>query len=173
LVIKENRTGLELKFFELTQKILKELNLELYDLEWVQGPGDLRIFIMNPETKTAVLEDCIKVDRAFSPFIETEAWMPENITLEVSSPGLFRHLNQVVHFQMSVGEELSLTLNKKIDEEQVKDFPNALRNNLKLKVKLNTVESDGVNVEVKNIQFKIPFTQIKKANLETDINYKG
>jgi ribosome maturation factor RimP len=173
LVIKENRSGLELKFFELTQKILKELNLELYDLEWVQGPGDLRIFIMNPETKTAVLEDCIKVDRAFSPYIETEAWMPENITLEVSSPGLFRHLNQVVHFQMSIGEELSLTLNKKIDEEQVKDFPNALRNNLKLKVKLNTVDSDGVNVEVKNIQFKIPFTQIKKANLETDINYKG
>jgi ribosome maturation factor RimP len=172
LVLKENRSGLELKFYDLAMTVVKDLNLELYDLEWVPGPGDLRLYIMNPETKTALIEDCIKVDRALSPYIENETWMPENLTLEVSSPGLFRHLNQVLHFEMSVGEDVLLTLNKKIDEDQAKDFPKALRNNMKIKVKLVSVGPDAITIDAKGSTAVIPFTQIKKANLETDINYK-
>lgn len=172
MVLKESRTGLELKFFELTLSILKDLDLELYDLEWTQNSSDLQVFIMNAETKTALIEDCIKVDRAFNPYIESETWMPENINLEVSSPGLYRQLTSVFHFEMSVGEEILLTLNKKIDEEQSADFPKALRNNLKIKVKLVGVTDKNITIEAKDVQVIVPYTQIKKANLETDINYK-
>lgn len=172
MVLKENRTGLELKFFELALKVVVAEGLELYDLEWSPNSGDLCLYIMNPETKTAQLEDCVKIDRALSPYIDNEAWMPENLTLEVSSPGLFRHLNQIKHFQMSLGEEVSLTLNKNISEEQAPDFPKALRNNMKIKVKLVEASNDSIMIEAKGVNVSIPYTQIKKANLETNINYK-
>lgn len=172
MVLKGNRTGLELKFFEIATKILSELNLELYDLEWSPNSGNLCVYIMNPETKTAVLDDCVKVDRAFSPYVEEETWVPDNLVLEVSSPGLFRHLNQVSHFKMSIGEDVSLTLTKKIDEAQSPEFPKALRNNMKIKVKLVAADDESITVEAKGIEVKLPYAQIKKANLETDINYK-
>jgi ribosome maturation factor RimP len=172
LVLKENRTGLELKFFEIANKVVSELGLELYDLEWSPGSGDLCLYIMNPETKTALLDDCIKVDRAMSPYVENETWMPENLTLEVSSPGLFRHLNQVKHFEMSIDQDLTLTLNKNISEEQAPEFPKSMRNNMKIKVTLRSADADHIVIETKGIKVNLPYTQIKKANLETDINYK-
>lgn len=170
MVLKGPRQGMELRFFELTQKILSENNLELYDLEWHGPSGNLVVYIMNPETKTALLEDCVKVDRAFNPYMETETWIPENFTLEVSSPGLYRELTQVNHFRNVEGEDVQLHLLKKIDEEKYPDFPKALRNNMKIKVKLLEADEDGIWIDAKGVRVNIPYEQIKKANLETDIS---
>lgn len=172
MVLKGPRQGLELKFYELTQKILAENNLELYEMEWHGPSGNLVVYIMNPETKTAVLDDCVKVDRGFNPYMETETWIPDNFTLEVSSPGLYRGLSQLSHFKDVVGQEVQLHLVKKIDEEKYPDFPKALRNNLKIKVKLLEVTDLGIVVDAKGSRVEIPFDQVKKANLETDINHK-
>ncbi|MGZ3807667.1 MAG: hypothetical protein ACXVCE_06240 [Bacteriovorax sp.] len=159
-----------MKFYELSSKILSELGLEMYDLEWLAPSGELRLFIMDPKTKTAVLDDCVKVDRAFSPYMETESWIPDNFTLEVSSPGLFRNLTAVEHFKGVVGQDITLGLNKKIDETVYPDFPKALRNNLKIKVKLKEAKEDSLVIDAKGVQVEVPYTQIKKANLETDFN---
>jgi ribosome maturation factor RimP len=103
--------------------------------------------------------------------METENWIPENFTLEVSSPGLYRGLSTLAHFKSVVGEEIMLHLVKKIDEEKYPDFPKALRNNLKIKVKLESVgEATSIVVDAKGVKVEVPFEQIKKANLETDIN---
>ncbi len=170
MVLRGPRSGLELKYFELSSKILAELNLELYDLEWSAPSGELRLFIMNPITKTALIDDCVKVDRAFNPYMETETWIPENFTLEVSSPGLFRNLSSLEHFKGIVGQDVTLGLVKKIDETLYPDFPKVLRNNLKIKVKLLDVNDDSLTIDARGVVVEVPFTQIKKANLETDIN---
>lgn len=170
MVLKGPRTGLELKFWELTQKILSENNLELYEMEWNAPSGNLTVYIMNPETKTALLDDCVKVDRGFNPYMETESWIPDNFTLEVSSPGLYRGLTQLSHFKDVTGQEIQLHLLKKIDEEKYPDFPKALRNNLKIKVRLLEVNELGIVADAKGVKVEIPFEQIKKANLETDIS---
>lgn len=170
MVLRGPRSGLELKFFELSSKILNELGLEMYDLEWHAPSGELRLFIMDPKTKTALLDDCVRVDRAFNPYMESEAWIPENFTLEVSSPGLFRNLTTVDHFKGVVGQDVTLGLNKKIDETVYPDFPKALRNNLKIKVKVVDATEEGVVIDAKGVQVNVPYTQIKKANLETDFN---
>lgn len=161
---------MELKLYELTQKILSENNLELYEMEWNATSGNLVVYIQNPKTKSAVLEDCVKVDRGFNPYMETETWIPDNFTLEVSSPGLYRVLTTVNHFKSVEGEEVMLHLVKKIDEDKYPDFPKALRNNLKLKVLLVSASEAGLVVDAKGVKIDIPYEQIKKANLETDIS---
>lgn len=171
MVLKGPRQGLELKLLELTQKIVSENNLELYEMEWNAQSGNLIVYIQNPKTKSAVLEDCVKIDRGFNPYMETETWIPDNFTLEVSSPGLYRVLTKVEHFKSVEGEEVMLHLIKKIDEEKYPDFPKALRNNLKLKVLLEKATDSGLIVNAKDgVKVEIPYEQIKKANLETDIN---
>jgi ribosome maturation factor RimP len=112
----------------------------------------------------------VKVDRAFTPFIESETWMPENLTLEVSSPGLFRFLTSLEHFKGVEGQEITLGLTKKIDETIYPDFPKVLRNNLKIKVKLLEAKDQSIVFDARGVQIEIPYTQIKKANLETDFN---
>jgi len=161
---------MEQKFFELSLKVVSELSLELYDMEWITGSGDLRLYIMDPKTKTANLDDCVRVDRAFTPYFESETWMPENVTLEVSSPGLFRELKNLAHFESAVGEEVALVLNKTISEEQSAEFPKSQRNNLKLKAKLLEIDTNKIKIEIKDIKLEIPFDQIKKANLETNLS---
>ena len=170
MVLKITRQGMELKFFELTQKVLNSTSLELYDLEWSPSSGTLVVYIQNPETKTANLEDCILVDRGFNPFMETEGRIPDNFNLEVSSPGLYRPLSSVEHFKNVMGQLVFLHLVTKIDEVKYPEFPKALRNNLKIKAKLVDVSDDGIKVDVKGQEIEIPFTQIKKANLETEIS---
>lgn len=170
MVLKGPRQGMELKFFEIAQKIMQETNLELYEMEWHAPSGNLVVYIMDPKTKTALLDDCVKVDRAFNPYVETEAWIPENFTLEVSSPGLFRGLSTVSHFKDAEGKDIALHLLKKIDDEKYPDFPKAMRNNLKLKVKLLEADEQKVIIDAKGVKIEVPYEQIKKANLETDIN---
>lgn len=170
MVLKGPRQGMELKLHELTSKIVSDVGLELYEMEWNPSSGNLVVYIVDPKTGSAVLDDCVKVDRGFNPYMETENWIPDNFTLEVSSPGLYRILTQVKHFKSVIGEDVMLHLTKKVDEEKYPDFPKALRNNLKLKVGLVSVSDTGVVVDAKGVQVEIPFEQIKKANLETDIN---
>lgn len=170
MVLRGPRSGMELKFYEIASKILSELNLEMYDLEWTAPSGQLSLYIMDPKTKTALIEDCVKVDRAFTPFIESESWMPENLTLEVSSPGLFRYLTSIEHFKGVINQEVTLNLTKKIDEVVYPDFPKVLRNNLKIKVKLLEVKEDSIVFDARGVLVEIPYAQIKKANLETDFN---
>lgn len=170
MVLKGTRQGNELKFLDLTQKILSETGLELYDMEWTPSSGNLVVYIQNPETKTATIDDCILVDRGFNPYMETETWIPDNFTLEVSSPGIYRPLSSVEHFKNVEGQEILVNLLKKIDEEKYPNFPKVLRNNLKIKVKLLSVEEEGIKVDVKGQEIEIPYTQIKKANLEADIS---
>jgi ribosome maturation factor RimP len=170
MVLRGPRSGMELKFYEIALKILNELNLEMYDLDWNSSSGQLCLYILNPKTKTALIEDCVKVDRAFTPYIESETWIPENLTLEVSSPGLFRYLTSIEHFRGVVGQEITLGLTKKIDETIYPEFPKVLRNNLKIKVKLIEVKDESIVFDARGVLVDIPYTQIKKANLETDFN---
>jgi ribosome maturation factor RimP len=161
---------MELKFYDIALKVLKDLELEMYDLDWNAVSGQLSLFIMDPKTKTALIEDCIKVDRAFNPYIESETWMPENLTLEVSSPGLFRYLTSIEHFKGVEGQDITLALASKIDEMIYPDFPKVLRNNLKIKVKLLEAKDGSIVFDARGVKVEIPYTQIKKANLETDFN---
>lgn len=170
MVIKGPKQGMELKFLEMAQKIIQDIGLVLYDLNWNPSMGQLTVFILDPKTQTATLDDCMKVDRGFNPYMETEEWIPENFTLEISSPGLYRELSQIDHFKKVEGEEISLHLNKKIDEEKYPNFPKAFRNNLKLKGKLLSVADDAIFFELKGTALHIPYVQIKKANLETDLS---
>jgi len=102
------RTGLEQKFFEACEGVVHECGYLLYDFEYLNSQKLLRVFIMDEASSSAVIDDCVKVDRALSPVFEENDWIPEDITLEVSSPGIYRKLKTRQHYDWSVGKRIQV-----------------------------------------------------------------
>ena len=103
-------TEMEERFILLCHEVLEKLPLEFYDLEYQQQRGLLRVMIYDPQTHNVTIEQCALMDKALTPFIEDEEWVPNRLTLEVSSPGLERPLRSLKHCRQSIGERIVLRL---------------------------------------------------------------
>ena len=167
----KKRTGIELKLFELTSKIVDENGYDLYDLEYIKGSSTLRVFIMDPETKSAIIEDCVKVDKAFTPYCEDPdySWIPDDFMLEVSSPGVYRVLKTINHFNEAVGSIIAVAVNGKLSDEQLKNLNFGNKNISKLRGNLKVVEDKIIIINVNGVDIELSFDQIKKANLDPDM----
>lgn len=167
--INQERTGLEKKFFLMCEPVVQETGYRLYDLEYIATQKVLRLYIQNPATGSALIEDCVKVDNALSPSFETEAWIPEDVVLEVSSPGVFRHISNLEHFKMSIGEILGVVIIGQLSEEQVKNAPKGLKGEKKFRGKLLEVGAETFTLEVNGFLLKLNYKQVKKVNLDPDL----
>lgn len=166
--ITKERTGLEKKFWALALEVVRAQELELYDLEYLPGQHLLRLYIMNPETKSAVIEDCIKVDHALTPYFESETWMPEEVTLEVGSPGVYRHVSSLAHFQMGIGEIHTVTIMGNLDEKLNSQLPRKISGSKKFTGELVEVRPDLIVLNVENEKVVIALSSIKKAQVDPD-----
>ncbi len=167
--INQERAGLEKKFFLMCEPVVQETGYRLYDLEYIATQKVLRLYIQNPSTGSALIEDCVKVDNALSPAFETETWIPEDIVLEVSSPGVFRHISNLEHFKMSLGEVLAVVIMGQLSDEQLVNAPKNLKGEKKFRGKLLEVSDETFTIEVKGFPLKINYKQVKKVNLDPDL----
>jgi ribosome maturation factor RimP len=165
-VIKVAQSELGTKFQELCHQVVSESGLELYDVEYSAGRQTWTVFVRDPATKTATIEDCIKVDRALSPHIDTLSWIPEELTLEVSSPGVYRHLVKLEHFVESVGEIVCLQFVSKLMGSETRAIPKSLSGQKKMVGKLLKANDSSFVVEGPNGELTFTYEELKKANLE-------
>ena len=166
----KKRTGIEQKFFELTSTIVSDNGYVLYDMEYVAGSSTLRVFIMDPETQSAIIEDCVKVDRAFTPYCEDEAynWIPDDFMLEVSSPGMYRSLKTMAHFESALSKTISINLIGKLNEEQAANLSTKLKKANKFRGELKAVNEKEIQINIDSVDVHVGFEQIKRANLDPD-----
>lgn len=167
--IDRDRAGLEKKFFLMCEPVVVETGYRLYDLEYVVAQKILRLYIQDPRTGSALIEDCIKVDHALSPAFESETWIPEDVVLEVSSPGVYRHVSTLEHFKMSIGEIIAVVITGQLSDEQTADAPKGIKGEKKFRGKLLEIGSENFTVEIKNFPLKFTFKQVKKVNLDPDL----
>lgn len=169
-IIKEFKNQVELNFKEICEKELPKIGLELYDINFKTGTGELIIYIFDKKTGSAVIEDCIKVDHLLTPYIEKESWIPEKLTLEVSSPGVYRHLNSLWHFEKAIGENVEFVLNMPFDEVNILEKKDTavkgLKGNTKFSGIISTVGPNEVVIKMEQAKIRLPFETIKKANIE-------
>ncbi len=166
--IVKNRIGVEKKFWELCVPVVKAQGLELYDLEYLSGQKLLRLYIMNPETKSAVIDDCVKVDHALTPFFETEEWMPAEVTLEVGSPGVYRHVACMAHFQVGLGEIHAVTIMGNLDSKLNPVASKKLLAAKKFRGELKEVKPEAIVLKTDDGDVVIGFQSIKNAQVDPD-----
>jgi len=167
--IDQERTGLEKKFYLMCEPVVQEAGYRLYDLEYVSTQKLLRLYIQDPRTSSALIEDCVKVDHALTPAFESETWIPEDVVLEVSSPGVYRHLSNLEHFKMTIGEVIAVVIMGQLSEEQSKNAPKGVKGEKKFRGKLLEASSEDFTMEVNGFPLKLTYKQVKKVNLDPDL----
>lgn len=167
--IHQERNGLEKKFFHLCEPVVQEAGYRLYDMEYIVGQKLLRLYIQDPRTGSALIEDCVKVDKALSEPFEKEEWIPEEIVLEVSSPGVYRHIANLEHFKMSLNEMVSVVIMGQLDDEQTAGAPKGIKGEKKLRGMLVEAGDESYVIDIKGFKLKLTYKQTKKVNLDPDL----
>lgn len=161
----EVKSVTERKYWQLCQPVVRSESLELFDLEFNPRSSLLRLYIYNPATKTAIIEECARVDQALTPVFESEenSWIPESLILEVSSPGLTRKLKWPYQYNFAIGERVSLQYIPEGENSKIK----------KITANLNEIRANsGSNYEVvlstkeNSTPVIIPMGNIKKGQLD-------
>jgi ribosome maturation factor RimP len=137
--------------------LAEQEGMELVDVE-MGGPGGrqtLRLFI--DRQGGVSLDDCTSISRAVSAALDVEDPIEGSYDLEVSSPGLDRPLRTPDHFQKYAGERVKVKTYAPISEgDSRKTFIGRLQG----------FEDGFVIVDVDGTVFRIPHTQVSKANVE-------
>ncbi|MGN6149526.1 MAG: ribosome maturation factor RimP [Rhizomicrobium sp.] len=113
----------------------------------------LQIMAERPDG-TMNVEDCAKLSRALSEFLDTEDPIDGEYNLEISSPGIDRPLTRQSDFARWAGHEARIDLVNS-DESGRKKF----------KVMLLGLDGNDVMVEADGKRFKFPFRGIAEAKL--------
>ena len=159
---------LEQQFFDLCAPVVRQLGLQVYDLEYIAGQKCLRLYIMQRQTGSATIDDCTKVDHALTPALDEQDWVSPGLVLEVSSPGLDRPLRTTAHWMTAIGKDVLLQLSAALDEvvPPPAEVPANLRGTRKLKCRLINVETETAKVEYKGHVWQIPWEKVQKAKLQ-------
>lgn len=100
---------------ELLAPILSSGGFELVDMEYKKEGGTffLRVFIDKEGGIT--LDDCALVNEELGTILDVEDVIPNEYTLEVSSPGVERPLKKIDDYKRFVGQQARLKLYKPLE----------------------------------------------------------
>ena len=112
------REEYEMRTEQLLAPILKELQFELYDVEFVKEAGTFYLRAFIDKEGGITINDCETVSRRLSDLLDQKDFIPDAYILEVSSPGLGRQLKKEKHFEKSIGEEVEIKLFKPIEKQK-------------------------------------------------------
>jgi len=152
---KINRKIIEQTVKNLSEQIIKDSGLELWNIEFYNDAGEyiLEITIDKPGGLIS-LDDCEKVTRAINPVLDEADPIEQSHSLVVSSPGIDRELKTDEHISKYIGKPVTVSLfSKRQDESNIKldkNFPAVLKSYENGSFKFDTGENI-INLEKKEI----------------------
>ena len=103
---------------ELVTKPIDELGYKVYDVMYVKEGKDnyLRIFI--DKESGISLDDCEKVNNAITDMLDEADIIKDQYFLEISSPGVERHIRKNQQLEEHIGKDINVRLFKPIDKQK-------------------------------------------------------
>ncbi len=146
----------------LLREPLGGLGYQLLDVEYrFEGRWVLRLLIDRKEGVT--LEDCARVSGAVGELLDERDLVPDDYSLEVSSPGLFRPLRGPKHFRQAVGKMAKFRLAAEFLTE---------RRRRELRGRIEAVGEDALTLALEggddNGKVELPFEAIRHAKLDPE-----
>lgn len=140
--------NIEEKVEELVTKPINDLGYTIYDVTYTKEGKDnyLRIFIDNE--KGISLDDCEKVNNAITDLLDEANYIKDQYFLEISSPGIERHIRKEKHLKESLEKEINVKLFRAIDKQ--KEITGILKSFDEKNIIIET-QSQEISIERKNI----------------------
>jgi ribosome maturation factor RimP len=144
---------LEQNLNEMLTAPVEALGYEYVGIEFIRAGkySTLRVYIDSPNGIS--VDDCADVSHQVSAVLDVEDPITTNYNLEVSSPGMDRPLFTEAHYQVIVGEDVSVRL--RLPQDGRRNF----------KGQLLTCDGGMITVEVDGQQFSLALNNIEKGNL--------
>ncbi len=142
---------------ELLGPVVAGLGYELWEIEYAPraGGGLLRLYIDSPDGIS--LDDCEKVSRAVSAVLDEADPIPNEYTLEVSSPGMDRVLRTQAHFARFAGERVKVEMIQLINGRK------------RFQGRLKQVGESEITLEMDGSEVSLPIDDIHRARLVPDV----
>jgi len=107
------------KVQDFVESLLPSMDLELVEIQYRQENMGwvLRLFVDGPDG--IGVDQCARVSRELSTFLEVEDLIQHAFSLEVSSPGLERPLRSVADFKRYVGKKARIKLRRPIEDKKI------------------------------------------------------
>jgi len=141
------------KVKELISNLLQDNGIELVDISYRRGKGTMILKLLVDKEGGITLDDCSRLNEDIGKVLDEANAMPDKYLLEVSSPGLDRHLKTKRDFERVMGKKIYVHTYEPIQEKR--DYVG------------NVSGVDEETVTVDNV--KIPLNKISKARLEIKI----
>ncbi|MCQ2432703.1 MAG: ribosome maturation factor RimP [Clostridia bacterium] len=107
---KKNVRNIAGTVWELIDPIAEELGYIIWDVEFVREGSEWYLRITIDSDEGISIDDCEKLHRAIDAPLDEADPIEQAYHLEVSSPGIERHIKYPWHFTVFVGEELNIKL---------------------------------------------------------------
>ena len=119
-----------------------------------------KIQVMIDNTNGITVDECVRVSRITEDIIKLDDGFKNEYTLEVTSPGINRPLFSEDDYKDNIGSKVKVSLKK-------------MQNNTKnIFGIIMEVVGESVVIKSWNKSYKIEFENIKKANLDREIEIK-
>lgn len=160
------------KLERLAADVCQREGCYLYDLEF-GGLGQgrtLRVFVDKEDG--VGIEDCSNVSKGLNEALDTEDVVPGGAyNLEVSTPGIDRHLRKPWHFEKVVGKKIWVRVRGALETLGVTD--KKWKNAKQVESTLSAADADGITFQEKEGDIRIPFAAIEKAKVVFEMKPKG
>ena len=140
---------IEEKVEQLVTKPINNLGYRVYDVMYVKEGRDnyLTIFIDNDAGIS--LDDCEKVNNEITDMLDEANYIKDQYFLEISSPGLERHIRKDKQLEENIGQEINIKLFKQINKQ--KELTGILNAFNKETITITTEKGQNITIERKNI----------------------
>ena len=143
----------EQQLTELLTPTVKAAGYQLWGIELIRAGRHTTLRIFIDKAEGIMVEDCALVSREVSALLDVEDPIPNEYTLEVSSPGMDRPLFTEAQFTQYVGHKIEVKLT--VPQEGRRKF----------KGLLTSFADDTLVIEVDGKPYSLLFDNIDKANV--------
>ena len=139
---------------EFAESLLPAMGLELFDVQFRrEGHGWVLRLVVDRE-EGVKLDDCSRVSRETSDFLDVEDIIEHPYHLEVSSPGLERPLRTVEECRRHLGKKARFKVKEEVDSRRV------------IIGELQSIDKDEISVlSEEGETFKLNWENVQKARL--------
>lgn len=139
---------------EFADSLLPAMGLELFDVQFRrEGHGWVLRLVVDRE-EGVKLDDCSRVSRETSDFLDVEDIIEHPYHLEVSSPGLERPLRTVEECRRHLGKKARFKVKEEVDSRRV------------IIGELQSIDKDEISVlSEEGETFKLSWENVQKARL--------
>ncbi len=165
------KNAVESKIEALAAEVAQREGCLLYDLKFSGGltGRTLKVFIDKDPDGVGV-DDCANVSRGLSLLLDVNDVIGGGAyDLEVSSPGLERHLSADWHFKRVVGKTVDLTLKNPVELISKKGTPISQRH---FKGEILTTGEESFQIQVNDVVHELKYSNVDKAKVIFEPNLK-